>query len=51
MYQGTRIEILGTNQQMVRVRPSDYIDVQANLTALIRTDFKDDDEEEEGGES
>jgi hypothetical protein len=50
VYQGTRIEILGTNQQMVRVRPSDYIDVQANLTALIRTDFKDDDEEE-GGES
>ena len=51
VYQGTRIEILGTNQQMVRVRPSDYIDVQANLTALIRTDFTNDDDDEEGGES
>jgi len=50
VYQGTRIEILGTDQQMVRVRPSDYIDVQANLTALIRTDFTHDDGDEEGGE-
>jgi len=42
LYMGTRIVILGTGGQMVKVRPSDYLHVRANLQARIRTDFEDD---------
>jgi hypothetical protein len=42
VYMGTRVVILGTGDQMVKVRPSDYLHVRANVQARIRTDFEDD---------
>lgn len=50
IYQGTRLKILGTAGQMVQVRPTDYIDIRANLNAVVRTKIpEDEDDEEEGG--
>ncbi len=47
---GTRLEILDTAGQMVQVRPTDYIDITAQLNAVVRTKIpEDEDDEEEGG--
>jgi hypothetical protein len=51
IYQGSRIEFLGTAGQMVKVRPTDYITIKATLNVLVRTKVPEDDDEEEGGES
>jgi hypothetical protein len=50
IYQGTRLEILGTSGQMVQVRPTDYINIRAILNAVVRTKIpEDEDDDEEGG--
>ncbi len=46
---GTRLEILGTAGQMVQVRPADYIDITANLSAVVRTKIPEDEDDGEGG--
>lgn len=51
LYQGTRIEILGTAGEMVRIRPTDYIHVKANLTVQVRTKIPEEDDEGKGGGS
>ena len=46
---GTRLEILGTEGQMVQVRPTDYIDITANLSTVVRTKIPEDEDDGEGG--
>ena len=49
IFQGTRITILGTGGEMVRVRVSDYIRIRANLSGTIRTNIPEEDDGEGGG--
>ena len=44
VYYGTRFKFPGT-QGLVKVRPSDYIRIQAVIKAKVRADFSSDDEE------
>lgn len=49
LYFGIKFNFNGTQDEMVKIRPSDYIHVQARGEAVVRTKFPDKDDEEGGG--